>query len=99
MRINGKEKIKIKQKIKIVEKIENRILVNIKEICKEISSSGFYNGGWTKIVQGLDKTKTNGYSLEGEFVKNMVWIDENTPIVFCDIGGSRKNQIKFFYLN
>lgn len=28
-----------------------------------------YNGGWTKTVTDLDKSKDNGYSIVGEFVR------------------------------
>ena len=51
-----------------------------------------YNGGWIKSVERLDKSKTNGYSLVGEFCKSgLQWM---SPGVYldCSIGGSRKNQ-------
>ena len=51
-----------------------------------------YNGGWIKSVEQIDKSKTNGYSLVGEFCKSgLQWM---SPGVYldCSIGGSRKNQ-------
>jgi len=64
-----------------------------------------YNGGWTKRVTGLDKSKTNGYSLLGEFVKGATKKNYYaTPAIFvdCDVAGSRKYQKKryqLFYLD
>ena len=51
-----------------------------------------YNGGWIKTVERIDKSKTNGYSLVGEFCKSgLQWM---SPGVYldCSIGGSRKYQ-------
>jgi hypothetical protein len=51
-----------------------------------------YNGGWIKTIEQIDKSKTNGYSLVGEFCKSgLQWM---SPGVYldCSIGGSRKNQ-------
>lgn len=55
-----------------------------------------YNGGWIKKIDGIDKSKTNGYSLVGEFVKaGLQWM---TPGVYldCSKGGSRKN-VRYVY--
>jgi len=55
-----------------------------------------YNGGWIKKIDGIDKSKTNGYSLVGEFVKaGIQWM---TPGVYldCSKGGSRKN-VRYVY--
>jgi hypothetical protein len=52
-----------------------------------------YNGGWTKTVTGLDKSKTNGYSIEGEFVKNGdQYYEEGKLYIDKGVGGSRKNH-------
>ena len=51
-----------------------------------------YNGGWIKTIEQIDKSKTNGYSLVGEFCKSgLQWM---SPGVYldCSKGGSRKNQ-------
>jgi len=89
---------KRKIKIEIVEKNGEKVLFNLSNIAEKIGQSHFYNGGWIKIVTGLDKSKTNGYSLKGNFANSLQWIDENIPIVICDIGGSRKNQVKRYSL-
>jgi len=55
-----------------------------------------YNGGWIKRIDEIDKSKTNGYSLVGEFVKaGIQWM---TPGVYldCSKGGSRKN-VRYVY--
>ena len=59
-----------------------------------------YNGGWSKTVKGLDKSKTNGYSILGDFVDidfPQYWKD-GTIILDCDINGSRKHPEKTYRL-
>ena len=57
-----------------------------------------YNGGWTKRVEGLDKDKTNGYSILGDFAPvGMRWIEPGVYLD-CNIGGSRNNQAKEYRL-
>ena len=59
-----------------------------------------YNGGWAKTVKGLDKSRTNGYSILGDFVDidaSQYWKD-GTIILDCDIHGSRKHPEKTYRL-
>jgi len=59
-----------------------------------------YNGGWAKTVRGLDKSKTNGYSILGDFVDidaPQYW-KNGTIILDCDIYGSRKHPEKTYRL-
>lgn len=59
-----------------------------------------YNGGWAKTVRGLDKSKTNGYSILGDFVDidaPQYW-KNGTIILDCDIHGSRKHPKKTYRL-
>jgi len=59
-----------------------------------------YNGGWAKTVTGLDKSRTNGYSILGDFVDidtPQYWSDGNM-IIDCDIHGSRKHPEKTYRL-
>lgn len=59
-----------------------------------------YNGGWAKTVTGLDKSRTNGYSILGDFVNidaPQYWKD-GTIILDCDIHGSRKHPEKTYRL-
>ena len=59
-----------------------------------------YNGGWAKTVRGLDKSKTNGYSILGDFVDidaPQYW-KNGTIILDCDINGSRKHPEKTYRL-
>lgn len=63
----------------------------------EAIKGGFYNGGWVKVVAGVDKSQSNGYCFEGGFISGavdgMVEVDDGLYIV-CSIGGSRRNQHK-----
>lgn len=70
------------------------MLFNLYDECGEIETFTRYNGGWLKKVTGLDKSKTNGYSILGEFVKGGDYkMDYPTGIYLdCSKGGSRKNQ-------
>lgn len=51
------------------------------------------NGGWTKTVTGLNKSVTNGYSIEGSFTDKdrKSWFTEGKLYLDKGIGGSRKN--------
>jgi len=55
-----------------------------------------YNDGWAKKITGLDRTKSNGYSILGDFVQNSKTgtyrVTEGCLYLDCDIQGSRKNN-------
>jgi hypothetical protein len=72
---------------------KGELLLNITTVAeKVIPKFTRYNGGWIKQITGIDESKTNGYSLLGEFTPGrLVW---NKPGLYldCSIGGSRKNQ-------
>ena len=74
--------------------INEPILINLAEKL-ELTR---YNGGWTKTVTGLDKTKNNGYSITGNFVNEGVQPLQHGLFLLCDVSGSRKNQVKHYYL-
>lgn len=78
---------------------QGRCLVKITQVAEKLTSFTRYNGGWVKTVKGLDKKRTDGYSIDGSFVPDAryEWI---TPGLFidCSIGGSRKNQTKTYTL-
>lgn len=89
---------------------KGQILINIEEAAAEnLPASAYpfnkrpegfsrYNGGWIKQVTGIDKTKTDGYSILGPFAKaQKTW---NNPGLYldCSISGSRKNQTKYYHL-
>ena len=59
-----------------------------------------YHGGWAKTVKGLDKSKTNGYSILGDFVDidALQYWKDGTIILDCDIHGSRKHPEKTYRL-
>ncbi len=66
---------------------------------EKIKEATRYNGGWTKSVTGIDRSKNNGYSLKGDFMGKSgdTYIVGNLYLD-CGIGGSRKNQEKFYNL-
>lgn len=68
-------------------------------ILEEISVSR-YNGGWTKTVTGLDKTKNNGYSILGEFTTIHKGMNQLQDGLYLDNNkdGSRKNQTSNYTL-
>ena len=58
-----------------------------------------YNGGWCKIVSGLDKSKNNGYSILGNFVDaHLMGIRKPGLYLDCNIDGSRKHPRKNYRL-
>jgi len=57
-----------------------------------------YNGGWAKTVTGLDKTHTNGYSILGVFIDNLVNLPIGSLIIDNSIHGSRKSHNPIYYL-
>lgn len=65
----------------------------------EIEDATRYNGGWTKSVVGIDRSKNNGYSLQGEFMgKDGDTYEVSKLYLDCGIAGSRKNQEKYYNL-
>ena len=100
------EQIRIELKSRV--KIEN-VLVKCADIadCEE-TESPHYNGGWFKTVIGLDQTKTNGYSILGDFIgsggnsregpSGSAMLPIGTLVLDCSIGGSRNNQYKSYFL-
>lgn len=70
------------------------VLLNFKKETSHIPTVSRYNGGWLKTVTGLDKTVTNGFSIEGQFVKAGDFKMDYKPGLYVDCSkkGSRKNQ-------
>lgn len=71
---------------------KGQLLANINELAEQAAGARFsrYNGGWIKTVTGLDKAKTNGYSITGEFIRGggPAWLDPGLYLD-CSIDGSR----------
>lgn len=76
-------------------------LVESREIAPKFDGDR-YNGGWAKKITGIDRTKSNGYSLIGDFVDNgksgTYRVTEGCLYLDCDLQGSRKNLEKQFSL-
>lgn len=64
----------------------------------QIANYTRYNGGWIRHVTGLDTKKTDGYSILGDFVKDGIQWQDPGLYLDCSIGGSRKNQERWFTL-
>ena len=76
------------------------VIKNFREETKDIETVSRYNGGWLKTVTGLDKSKNNGYSIQGAFVKAGDYKENYQPGLYldCSKNGSRKNQIWNYHL-
>ena len=75
-------------------------LENLPEEEKDsFSKIPYYNGGWVKKVEGINKKYQNGYSIEGAFLEKegMFYYDKGLYLI-CSIGGSRGHQTKHYYL-
>lgn len=79
------------------ERMKTVVLIREENVTK-IPGYNRYNGGWLKKVTGLDKTRTNGYSILGEFVKTPFYANAGDLVLDCSIGGSRKHQVKAYHL-
>jgi hypothetical protein len=64
----------------------------------QIANYTRYNGGWIKTVTGLNTKTTDGYSILGEFVKDGIQWQDPGLYLDCSIGGSRKQQERWFTL-
>lgn len=66
---------------------------------QDIPEATRYNGGWTKSVFGVDRSKNNGYSIQGEFMgKEGDTYEISELYLDCDIRGSRSHQEKNYRL-
>lgn len=85
---------------KVIERNEKgEMLLAPITLAKEAGGGERYNGGWVKKVTGLDKKRTNGYSILGDFIKDdkIQWMAPGLYLD-CGIGGSRKHQEKYYTL-
>jgi hypothetical protein len=74
------------------------LLMNVSLEIRKLTGARRYNGGWTRRIDGLDKSRVDGYSLVGPFAEDR--IDWCRPGLYldCDIGGSRKTPVKRYAL-
>ena len=70
------------------------VLLNFIGETGDIETVTRYNGGWLKNVTGLDKSKNDGFSILGNFVKGGNYKMDYSKGLYldCSKGGSRKNQ-------
>jgi len=74
---------------------------NLREAIAAVADTAcsYRNGGWIKTVTGLDKTKNNGYSIQGKFVeKTGLSLYQPGLYLLCDVQGSRRNHKKNYVL-
>ncbi|MGQ4646499.1 hypothetical protein [Lyngbya aestuarii] len=87
--------------------MSNPILVNLRQAF--LNAPGFWEsspssrkGNWCKLVYGLDKNHTDGYSLEGSFVSQLEELAYQQPGLYlsCEQKGRKKqgNQQRLYYL-
>lgn len=79
---------------------KGHLLLDPEKVAQEAAGEKFsrYNGGWVKNVNRLDKSKTNGFSLVGEFFKSgLTWMPPGV-YVDCSIDGSRKYPERHYTL-
>jgi hypothetical protein len=66
---------------------------------REVTKASFYNGGWVKSVTAVDKSQSNGYCFEGDFIsgaeQGLTEVGDGFYIV-CDVQGSRKHHRKYY---
>ena len=58
-------------------------------------------GNWCKIIEGIDKTRTDGYSIEGSFVSQIDLVTYQQPglYLFCEKKGRKQgNQVQLYAL-
>jgi len=97
----------IKEELERRESVNDKVLIILRDEFNAVAETEIdrYNGGWTKKIVGLDKTKTNGYSLVGNFVNKTTkkeYYSKGTLFLDCDIQGSRRHPeriYQLFYLN
>ncbi len=78
---------------------KNEILIDPRDISDVADDSYQRRGGWTKTITGLDKTKTNGFSLQGSFMNGPEWVPVGGLILGCSHQGSYnkpKNDTRYF---
>ena len=72
-----------------------RLLLNTTDLAKAGAGGNYtrYNGGWLKTITAIDKRKTNGYSLVGEFLDGRTSMYLRPGVYLdCSVGGSRKHH-------
>ena len=84
--------------------MSDSILVNLQ--ASFLTAAGFWEnnlsekpGNWCKLIQGIDKTQTDGYSIIGDFVSQISQTAYQEPglYIHCQKKGSNKGQQKRLY--
>lgn len=76
--------------------MKKHVIVNFAHFLE--SKDVYYNGGWVKKIDSINKELQNGYCFEGDFVRKSGLVEVQIGIyLICDIQGSRKNQKKYYY--
>jgi len=93
----------LKQKIRVES---NKILINLREemnYCLVDYEITRFNGGWCKLVTGIDKSKIKGKSILGNFVSDSKATEKEyweigSIFLDCGYGGSIKNIVRNYHL-
>jgi len=93
-----------KYKSKYIITMSDNILINLREAF--LNAPGFWEsnlsekqGNWCKFVEGIDKTRTDGYSIEGNFVSQLAQVKYQQPglYIHCQKKGGKPGQQKRLY--
>jgi hypothetical protein len=98
IQMSGEELLRVQKAVSILMGIRKPKTLSPVRFHDHISAAR-YNGGWCKTVTSLDKTKNNGYSIIGDFVKaELLQVQKPGLYLDCDIDGSRNHQKKNYTL-
>lgn len=77
-----------------------KVIVNFIFYLVEIEkyTNPYYNGGWVKKIDAVDRSKSNGYCFIGDFIPKdrLVEIEPGIYII-CTVQGSRKHHRNEYY--
>lgn len=78
---------------------KDRVTINLMDEFRKTSGQPLTGTGWAKLITGIDKTQTNGFSLKGEFIKAPQTTAERESGVYldCNLEVGRK-VYRVFYL-
>lgn len=89
---------------KYIIPMSEKILINLREAF--LNAPGFWAsnlsekpGNWCKLVAGIDKTRSDGYSIQGNFVSPIAQVKYQQPGLYlhCQKKGGKPGQQKRLY--
>lgn len=78
---------------------QDRVTINLMDEFRKTSGQPLTGTGWAKLITGIDKTQTNGFSLKGDFIKASQTTAEREPGVYLDCNMEMGRKVyRLFYL-